>query len=318
MLLPLAVTSWAERHLGLVTRRVALNAGMTERQLDHLIASGVLEVIHPGVYRIAGVPPTWEGDLSAACLAVGGLTVASHRAAIGLWGLDGAEPGYMEIATTRAHSPELRGVIVHRSTDLVAAHTTIRRGVPVTKPMRTLIDACAVLPFGRAELALDHALGTQLVSLKGMWITLDEVARRGRRGVGPMRTMLGARGYAPAGVFEAAVMRLFRRRDLRNFTFEKTYTKDRQFIARVDASHNYLPLVAEFDGFASHSSPAELQYDHERQNKIVRRKLTILRYTPRDIFMRPTHVVDEIRETIAELSDSLILGTPTHPERGSA
>ena len=51
--------------------------------------SGRWVELYPGVYRIAGAPVTWSGDLLAACWAGGPKAVASHRASGALWALPG-------------------------------------------------------------------------------------------------------------------------------------------------------------------------------------------------------------------------------------
>ena len=70
---------------GLIHRSQVHRIGLTDRQIERRLATGSWLRERPGVYRLAGVPPTWESDLLAALL--GRDAVASHRSAAVLWDL---------------------------------------------------------------------------------------------------------------------------------------------------------------------------------------------------------------------------------------
>lgn len=57
-------------------------------------------------------------------------------------------------------------------------------------------------------------------------------------------------------------------------------------------------LVVEIDGYAFHNSEAVLERDKRRQNALVRGGWKVLRYTPRDLRLRPEAVVQEIRDVL--------------------
>ena len=202
----------AQRQLGLITHDQATQL-VTYRMIERLLDSGRWERVHRGVYRIAGYPVTYEQRVLAACLAAGADAVASHRSAARIWGLLDDEPNVVEIAVPRPLQHRLRNVIVHRATDLERADTTVRQGIPVTNPVRTLVDLAAVAPVGTVARALHRALSSRLAAFEATEATLQRVARKGRRGVRVLRMLLDEQhdNPRPAGVFEARFSSLARR-----------------------------------------------------------------------------------------------------------
>src|SRR5829696_7610454 len=142
---------------GVVDRADARECGLTRAAIQWRLESGRLLSPHPGVYVFPGAPDTWHQRLLAACRAAGAGAVASHRAAAQLWDLlDGRD--HVEITVARSKGPVPFGVVVHRSRDLVSRHTTRRDGVPVTNPLRTMVDLGAVVPQWLVAEALERGL----------------------------------------------------------------------------------------------------------------------------------------------------------------
>ena len=79
----------AARH-GVFTWDEWLAAGLDSGQLAREIAHGVVERIHPTVYRVSGAPRTWRQSLAGAVASGGPMALASHRAAAALWELPDA------------------------------------------------------------------------------------------------------------------------------------------------------------------------------------------------------------------------------------
>lgn len=124
---------------------------MTAGQLQRWLGAGRLETVHKSVYRLAGVPITWEQRVLAAVLAAGPGSAASHRSVGRLWNLREAEE--LDVSVPEDRRRRLKGVRLHQSGDLGAAALSLRRGIPVTNPLRTLVDLGAVLGAGELEVA---------------------------------------------------------------------------------------------------------------------------------------------------------------------
>lgn len=74
---------------GALSRRQALDCGLTPRQIQRLVGSGRWRRAARGVYVVAGSSPTWRRRAAVAWLAGPPGTLLSHRTAAALHGLGG-------------------------------------------------------------------------------------------------------------------------------------------------------------------------------------------------------------------------------------
>lgn len=288
---------------GLVVRRQLLDAGLSASAIKRWVSADRLIVLYPGVYRLAGSPPSWEQRLLAAVLAAGDGAVASHRSAARLWRVLDAEE--IELTLPRSRRTRLSGVVIHRSDDVVGAHVVHRNGVPSTTPLRMLVDLGAVLPGDLVEDALDRALALRLVTVPGVQASLDAVARRGRCGAGVLRTVLDSRALGadrPDSLLEPRMARLLRRHQLPPAVFQYEVRHAGRFVARIDFAYPRVRLAIEVDGFETHSSPRALQGDLRRQNLLVGLGWRVLRFTWADVVRNPDRVAAEIERVLGSLA----------------
>src|SRR4051794_1795761 len=122
---------------GLVTGHQVLER-YTPKELERLIRIRQLEPMRPGVYRLAGTPPTWEQRVLATCLSVAPPAVASHRTAARLWGISYVPAVKVEITIPLGHRVRLPGVRAHEAK--VPPVSVFVSGIPVTSAARTLVD----------------------------------------------------------------------------------------------------------------------------------------------------------------------------------
>jgi hypothetical protein len=241
------------RQYGRFTLSQALAAGMSRTALYRRTRAGRYVLEHPGVFHLAGLPESWEGSVLAACLAAGDQAVASHRAAARIWGLTDDSDDTVEITVPGPQHPRLRKVTVHR-TNLRAEATTIRRRIPITNPLRTMVDLAAVLPPDKVEDALDAGLRyPSLFSVVAVEATLNQLARRGRRGTGVLRKVLDEREFGNAvddSELEKRMGRLLERAGLPKAVFHYAVcTPIGLFLAEVDFAYPVVKLALEVDGF---------------------------------------------------------------------
>jgi very-short-patch-repair endonuclease len=296
----------SKRH-GLVTRVELGSVGFSSSEIDRRIAAGRLERCHPGVFRLPGVPVTYEQRLCAAVLAAGPTAVASHRAACVLWDISAAgiygvqhEPPIELTVVTRRH-PRLDGVLVHRSLDLVGAHVSLRRGVDTTNPLRLLVDLGAVVPDFLVERALDELLVKRLVTVDGVRAMLGRLGRRGRRGSGVLRGVLERRALGdaiPDGMLEPVMANLLRDYDLPVPVFQfplRIGTRS----CRLDFAYPDLRLAIEVDGWSAHGDASAFRADRARDSELSAMGWQCLRFTWDDVIGRPGWVASIIKATIA-------------------
>jgi hypothetical protein len=184
-----AILRLATRQHGLLTRRQWLAGGLSVGQLERALKGGALRVVHPGVYAIAGTRPTFEQDVLAACLAVGG--VASHRCAAYLWKFRKFERPAIEVLVCKGHTPRLRAVTVRRTVRLDEAEVTHVGTIPVTTRSRTLLDLVPLTP-NILEGALDGVLHRRPRELQTM-VQLLERAGPNHPGRGFLASLVAAR-----------------------------------------------------------------------------------------------------------------------------
>jgi very-short-patch-repair endonuclease len=286
---------------GLVSREQALRVGLSDVVLHDWVGHGRLERVHAGVYRVGGAPRRWEQEVMAAVLAGDG--VASHRCAAHLWGLH--DDNRVEVTVPRERRARANGVVVHRSKDLVGRHCTRRTGIPVTTPMRTLVDLGAVVGDEQVADALERALIARVCSVAAVERALDDVARKGRRGAGVIRRVLDERALGrarPEGLLEARLARVLREHGLPAPAFQHHVRVRGRLVARVDFAYPDVLLAIEVDGFEVHATPAAMQADLERQNRLVAAGWTVLRFTWLDVVRRPAWVAAQIKAVLLTVS----------------
>jgi hypothetical protein len=300
-----ALREWLRSHQGLITRSEAHDVGATDDVIRKRVQRGEWEVVFRGVYRDATASRTAHQDLLAACLATGADAVASHRSAAWLWGLVDQPPPAPELTLPRRdqHGRRLRGVAARQSADLDDRRTIVRRGIPCTDALRTLVDVGAVISAGRLTDAVDRALATRLVTVAGLVAEVGRVGRSGRNGVGPLRRVLTERGFAGApepSVLESQAQRLFRRQGLPVPSFELVTGPEGEY--RLDAAYPTIFLGIEFDGYECHFSPEHLARDHMRRNRLQGQGRRCLIYSWGDVVREPRRVAREIAFLYADLS----------------
>lgn len=296
----------AERRYGLFTLEHAVAAGMNRTTLYRRARRGRYALLHPGVFGFAGQPESWERSLLAGCLAAGGDAVASHRSAARLWGLTDTSDDIVEITVPANQRPRLQKVVLHRSADLDPSHTTVRRRIPVTNPLRTMVDLGTVLCAEGVEDALDAGIAwPSLFSVAAVRAMLDQLAGNGRRGSGVLRQVLDERVLGDAvsdSKLERRMGALLKRAGLPPAVFHHVVcTPGGVFLAEVDFAYPELKLVIEVDGFDAHGTPRAMAKDFVRQNGLVPYGWHVLRFTWRQVTRQPEMVAQAIRAALAGL-----------------
>ncbi len=293
----------AARQHGHVTRRQALDAGMTASAIDRRVRSGRWHKVQAGVYRIAGVPRTWEGRALAAALSSPSPAVVSHACAAHLWGLEGfGPPGIIDITVERHEGGrKTRGVRIHESLAFHLIEMTTRKGVPVPDIARVILDVCAVVDDDFTALrALDCARRRSLVSWHELWRCLVLHAARGRNGIARYRRILIKRSgkRVPDQKIAAIVLDLILDHGLPEPVAEHWVHPDgRRF--RIDLAYPDLKIAIECDGKLGHLNDAAFESDPKKRNKLELDGWMILQFTWARIRDEPAAVVQEIRKAIA-------------------
>jgi very-short-patch-repair endonuclease len=271
----------AERQHGLITRAQARGAGLSPRAIDRRLATGGFITVHRRVYRVAGVPLSWEQRILAACLAAGPDAAASHVSAGVLWALIERVDAPVEVSVPYGRAPTPAGYTRHRSR---AGLGRIRRvsGVPVTCPARTLADLAYAVPLDELEEALDAALRRRIVRL----VEVRRWCLPGRAGAADLRRLVDVRDgrdTVPESVFETRFLRMLRAARLPDPVLQHEIRSSGRYVARVDLVYPEQRVAIELDGHRFHSGRKAFDRDRRRQNQILRAGYAVLVFTWTDL-----------------------------------
>jgi very-short-patch-repair endonuclease len=173
------VAEIAARQHGIVSIGQLHGAGLDKHQVRHRVRTGRLHRLHRGAYAVGHTAPShrrrWMaaviacrrnpneggGRIDVACSsddtagdpevasAAGKTTTVldywgaalSHRSAAELWALLRARDGSIDVLVPGSGGKKnRRGIRLHRSLSLPPADVTLRSGIPVTTPARTIAD----------------------------------------------------------------------------------------------------------------------------------------------------------------------------------
>jgi hypothetical protein len=264
-----AIAALAERQYGIFTSAQADEVGFTRDQRDKRVRAGRWALAHPGVYRIAGVPTSWRGQILADCWSVRGLAVASHRSAAQLWGLPGGLNGFIEITCHRWRRTRRPDLLVHETRSLRIDDMTQLERIPVTTIEQTLLGLAAVVHRDVVEMALDRALHRELVTRTELDVFVRAKGARGRNGIGVLRDLLRRHdpfAGLPESAMETKMKQLLRRHGLPVPAFQYVIRHEGQFVARVDAAYPELRIAIEYDSYEFHTGKQAIVRDNDRRN----------------------------------------------------
>jgi len=281
------------------TRAQARACGLDSRQVSARRDAGLVAEPLPGVLVVTGSPPTFTQRLRVATLAGGG-TVASHRSAALLHGLDGIDSAPVEVTVKRGRFPVLEGVVVHRASPLDPRDVVSVRDIPTTTVARTLCDLGAVLRDDDVERCLDGALRA---GLSERWIrqTLDRVRRPGPSGTTTLQRILAdprRTGGVPANWFERLVRRAVDAPDLPPIVLQHEVEAGGRVVARFDAALPEWKIGLEAHSREWHDRPGRVWRDLERDNELKALGWGVI-YVTWALAQRPQEVLDLVRRTRA-------------------
>lgn len=289
------VSELAPKQRFLVTRTQVLALGGSDAGINRRVSSGQWRVVQPGVYQVDQRHSVWEDQVLSAVLAAGDGAVASHRAALILWGLDGISSAPVEITAPYSHNPVPSGTIVHRTRRPVEA--TLIVGIPVSTIERTLLDMAAVLRPLAASKAFESAFRRRLTTVDRMFAFLKERGGRGVRGTRMARRILNNRRDdtpTDSGA-ETEALYLMRRAGLPEPILQHRITTLDGETIRLDFYWALLRKAIEIDGLDAHDSADKLDSDLQRQNKLMDLGIELRRFSARRIRRHPDDFIAEVR-----------------------
>lgn len=299
-----AATAVAEQQLGLLTTADLNRCGITRTGITRRVKSGVLHRIRLGVYRYAGTPRFADQRLVEEAFAVDATAAVSHDTAAHLWGLVSKEPTRIHVVVRRWRREIRTSAVVHESLDFVPRDRVLHNGIPVTDPVRTVVDLGATSKW-LVESALSRGIRSELFTIQQVNDFVRRVARRGRRGVGVIRPLLEHYGDmgSTESVLEDRFWHLLKSRPLPLPLAQfDVVDGNGQFVCRADFAYPDRHLLIELDGRSYHADPAAFQSDRDKQNRTQALGWTTLRFTWFDVTQRPDFTAATIHRTLRVLA----------------
>ncbi|MCX4770169.1 hypothetical protein [Streptomyces sp. NBC_01285] len=296
---------------GILFTARAVAAGWTRRQLSHRLRYEQWQPIHRGAWAAPGLGVDWF--IRAWVLQnLQPNLVCSHRTAAALHRLELLRGSPVHAAETEFTDPRpgpyrgRPGTRIHRL-PLSPADRTVRRGLHVTSPVRTVGDLMRHLPRDEAVVLADSALsarrvgGTRrpaLIRLRALHAELASPRNGAARARG-LLPLLDPRSGSPA---ETVARLLIHDAGLHPETQATLRTPDRRCL-RPDFFFRAEGLVVEVEGYAFHGTREAHAEDVRRFNDLqgcpeVRR---ILRFTATEIYRHPKRVVAQIAASLHSL-----------------
>jgi hypothetical protein len=230
-----------------------------------------------------------------AVLACGPGAALSHRSAAALWGIGTERPGRIDISVRRRCELRRPGVRAMGRPTLPAADVVLYKGIPVTSPVRTLLDLATELADLQLERAVNDADKRDLVDPEALRLALE--ARAGEPGVRRLRALLDRYTFR---LSDSALEVLFRPLAA-EAGLPPPLTKQRLNGFEVDFHWPGLGLVVETDGLRYHRTPAAQARDARRDQAHTAAGLMHLRFTHDQVKFDPAYVRRVLADTLGRI-----------------
>jgi len=233
----------------------------------------------------------------AAVLACGGEAALSHRSAGALWSIAPEARDRIELTVKRHGQVRRAGLRVHRRPSLREEDVVRSDGLPVTAPVRTLLDLATELGPVAVERAVNEADKRDLIDPETLRSRLDDYV--GERGVGLLRRLLDKRAFR----LSDSDLEIFFRPIAAKAGLPPPLTKQIVNGWEVDFYWPDLGLVVETDGLRYHRTASTQTRDARRDRAHALAGMTPLRFTHSEIRYEPARVRAELRRATALLED---------------
>jgi very-short-patch-repair endonuclease len=263
------VAAIAARQHGIVTFTQLKRAGVSSSGVSRRVAAGRLHRVHRGVYAVGHRGLSREGKWTAAVLACGDGAVLSHRSAAELSEMlpRGDGPIHVTLPAPSSGRSNRRGLRIHRSS-LPRSDSTVRNGIAVTTPARTIADLKRSVPAAVVRKAIREA------EFRGLDLG-DIQTDRTRSELERAFLRLCRRYHVPEPEVNVRVA---------GFTVDFLWRADR--------------LAVETDGYGAHRGRQAFEDDRERELAIGTLGIRLRRFSDRQIRTQAARVAKAVHTAL--------------------
>jgi very-short-patch-repair endonuclease len=220
----------------------------------------------------------------------------SHRSAAALWEIGTERRSEIDISVTRRCELKRPGLRVRGRPTLPPEDIAIRGGIPVTTPVRTLIDVAIELEPLALERSINEADKRDLIDPETLRVELGGYA--GEPGVKPLRSLLDKRTFRLSDSDLEVLFRPIAMEAGLPLPLSKQIVNGFE----VDFFFPDLALVVETDGLRYHRTPSTQARDVRRDRAHVLAGMISLRFTHYEIKYESARVRSELRQIATALT----------------
>lgn len=285
----------AARQFGVVRKDQVEACGLDRGGLEHRLATGRLQRLWRGVYAFGHQELTRQGHLIAAVFACGPGAVLSHLTAAVEWELLLREGDGIDITVpTRGGRPKRPGIRLHGVRRLHPEDVTVKDGIPITTPARTLVDLSAVVSNRLVERAFEQAQIRRLLHPGELEAAIERARGRKTRA---LRTLIARERRASTvtrSELEERFLALARRGGL-----GEPELNVRVAGYEVDFLWREQRRVIEVDGYAFHRTRQAMTRDRRKDDDLEAAGYRVTRFTADQILYDPDETIARARRALA-------------------
>ena len=294
----------SKRQHGVVSRKQLVEAGIPPRTIDRRVSRAGLFVVYPGVYAVGRPTVSMEGIILASLLGAGDGAVLGCRSAAAVWGFlkheSPIEVLRLDGGTNQRARVKVEGkrwwpyLHVMKPRNLPEVETTIRDGLNLTSPARTLRDVAAFLSRRQFERIFTEA--DRLGVLEDEDLLRCAVQSQGKKGAQMLRRAVARRipGIEDAAsLLEALLLELC---DLNQIP--RPVTNRMIGAYRPDFQWPEHSLIVEVDGYEFHRGREMFENDLLRDDRLRAQGWTVRRFSWRMVNDEPEEVARSIRREL--------------------
>jgi very-short-patch-repair endonuclease len=283
---------------GVISRRQALDAGLTERQIDRRVSSHRWDRIAPGVYLAAEAAMTWHAWAYCMLLAAGPGAVLIGETSAQLRCLVPKQlPICVAIPTHRrceVSAPNLRLLRM----DIPADEQVTVDGLPTTNRLRTASDVAHLMPLVQAQPIVDLMLVRDMVVLEELTAV---VADSRRHGSAQARRLMASANDRAAAESERIARRLLQAAGLSGWVANHEVTiKGRKL--KIDLALRRLKIAIEVKGWMFHSAGDRGASDDARVTDLQLAGWLVIPVSWLALHQNPDAFIAQVREAVAQRS----------------
>jgi len=288
-----AIAATAARQQGVISREQLERIGLSRHEIGERIAAGRLHRLHRGVYAVGHPEISRAGRYLAAVLFAGEGAVLSHRSAADLWELRASKEDETDVTVPSDRRGDAT-VRIHRDA-LDPPETMTRRGIRVTKPLRTILDLASCVEEIEVERAIGQAVYRKLTTTALLAEAVQQ--RPGQRGTKRLRDALIHLGEAP-GLTRSELEERFLR-FLRKHRLPMPELNERIEGFEVDCVWRDRRLIVELDGRDGHLQLPAFESDRARDAALLAAGWPVMRVTSRRMRHDGMRLAGELRAILS-------------------